>query len=319
MIPFHKLYSWLFKSFNISWETIIIDRLISEWYTEFMIIKRSWIFAVFMLWIPVSILVLAGLSIYIAYSSIEVINIRYTFIGGNILMASILIISTINYIRHFRSIHHEPQITNDIATLKNELTEWDIYFQSFFNWSITNQWFLVWIFCMEIALVLNYWKQIGDNFWILTLDTLVILIEIWLLRQYRKRMMDLEMDYNILVQGKIFFVNQSWLLSVIQTIDWEKIKTVQSIFPSKIASFFNYGTVHILTEWDNAMIGTMSMYYVTNPDKTVAHIQDFIDEDTAAKVDTIVKHSERIPDIKTTNNSKTHTLDTREKIRDVLR
>jgi hypothetical protein len=30
MIPFHKIYSWLFKSFNISGETILIDRLISE-------------------------------------------------------------------------------------------------------------------------------------------------------------------------------------------------------------------------------------------------------------------------------------------------
>ena len=31
--------------------------------------------------------------------------------------------------------------------------------------------------------------------------------------------MDLEMDYNIIVEGKIFFVNQSGLLSTIQTID----------------------------------------------------------------------------------------------------
>ena len=90
------------------------------------------------------------------------------------------------------------------------------------------------------------------------------------------------MDYNILVQGKIFFVNQSWLLSVIQTIEWDKIKTVQSIFPSKIASFFNYGTIHILTEGDTAMIGTMSMFYVTNPDKAGALIQGFMDDESQA-------------------------------------
>jgi hypothetical protein len=93
-----------------------------------------------------------------------------------------------------------------------------------------------------------YGKRIGEHFWFLLSDTLVILIEIGLLRKFRKRMMDLEMDYNVFVPGKIFFVNQSGILSTIQTIDGDKVKTVQSIFPSKIASFFNYGTVHVLTE-----------------------------------------------------------------------
>lgn len=137
-------------------------------------------------------------------------------------------------------------------------------------------------------------------------------------------MMDLEMDYNILVQWKIFFVNQSGLLSTIQTIEWEKIKTVQSIFPSKIASFFNYGTIHILTEGDTAMIGTMSMYYVTNPDKAVALIQSFIDDDSQIsekefyKKDTIQEIRDSIA-ITQKVDSKRHSLDTREKIRDVLR
>jgi hypothetical protein len=130
-------------------------------------------------------------------------------------------------------------------------------------------------------------------------------------------MMDLEMDYNVLVQWKIFFINQSWLLSVVQTIEWEKIKTVQSVFPSKIASFFNYGTIHILTEWDTAMIGTMSMYYVTNPDKTVAYIQSLID-DTPTITDTETKTQETNMIIQKMGSGR-HSLDTREKIRDVLR
>ncbi len=137
-------------------------------------------------------------------------------------------------------------------------------------------------------------------------------------------MMDLEMDYNILVQWKIFFVNQSGLLSTIQTIEWEKIKTVQSIFPSKIASFFNYGTIHILTEGDTAMIGTMSMYYVTNPDKAVSLIQSFIDDDSQLSEKKFYKNdtTQEIQDsiaITQKVDSKRHSLDTREKIRDVLR
>jgi hypothetical protein len=59
MIPFDRIYSWLFKSFNISGETELIDRLIQEGYQELMIVKRSWIFALYMLWIPVLILTLS--------------------------------------------------------------------------------------------------------------------------------------------------------------------------------------------------------------------------------------------------------------------
>lgn len=176
-----------------------------------------------------------------------------------------------------------------------------------------------------------YGKQIGWHFWVLATDALVILMEIGLLRKYRKRMMDLEMDYNVIVPGKIFFINQSGLLSVIQTIDGEKIKTIQSIFPSKIASFFNYGTVHILTEWDSQeMMGTMSMFYVTSPDAVVTCIHTLIDNPVSEPKNENIKNPQSLinkndwglnsdtiadPEI----DSHRHSLDTREKIRDVLR
>jgi hypothetical protein len=182
-----------------------------------------------------------------------------------------------------------------------------------------NQWILIGTIIIELLLILNYGKQIGEHFWILTIDTLIILTEVWLLRQYRKRMMDLEMDYNILVQGKIFFVNQSWLLSVTQTIEWDKIKTVQSIFPSKIASFFNYWTIHILTEGDTAMIGTMNMYYVTNPDKAVSYIQSFINNESSIRKNKATETTDKKVAEKDQKLVRRHSLDTREKIRDVLR
>ena len=227
-------------------------------------------------------------------------------------MSIILIFSSLSYIHHFKSIHGEPEIIKDATKLRDELAIWDKYFQNFFNWSITNQWILFGIIIAEIILIMVYGKRIGEHFWFLLSDTLVILIEIGLLRKFRKRMMDLEMDYNVFVPGKIFFVNQSGILSTIQTIDGDKVKTVQSIFPSKIASFFNYGTVHVLTEWDTAMIGTMNMYYVTNPDKAVAHIQELISIEEDIKWNTNTKPS-------WLKEIDRHSIDTREKIRDVLR
>lgn len=88
-----------------------------------MIIKRSWIFALFMLWIPLAILGLSGVSVFIAYSSIDIESIKYTLISGNILMAFILIVSSLNYIRHFRSIHYEPYITHDMTKSRDELAQ----------------------------------------------------------------------------------------------------------------------------------------------------------------------------------------------------
>lgn len=69
------------------------------------------------------------------------------------------------------------------------------------------------------------------------------------------------------------------------------------------------------------MIGTMSMYYVTNPDKAVALIQSFIDDVKSASV-IEEKNIEKRQDteiIPQKIGSKRHSLDTREKIRDVLR
>lgn len=172
----------------------------------------------------------------------------------------------------------------------------------------------------EIVLIILYQEQLGSHFWILTTDTLVMIMEIVFLKMYRKRMMDLEMDYNVIVPGKIYFVNQSGVLSSIQTIESDKIKTVRSSFPSKIASFFNYGTVDVLTEGDTqAMMGTMSMYYVTDPDEVVAGIQSLLDED-----EQIQKPREQdIPKSTETMTgkplwTKEHSYDTRSKIRDVL-
>lgn len=318
MIPFHIIYSWLFKSFRINGETELLDRLVRDGYKEFIIIKRSWIFALFTLWIPLVILTLWWISIYIAYYSIDIEPIKYTIISSNILLNTILIISGFNYIRHFREIYGIPRIIDHPNELREQLAEGDYYFTKFFNWSITNQVLLFLTILAEIVLMILYRSHLGEHMWVLTTDIFVMLMAILFLKMYRKRMMDLEMDYNIVVPGKIFFVNQSWVLSSVQSIESSKIKTVRSIFPSKIASFFNYGTIDVLTEWDTQMMmGTMSMYYVTDPDGVVASIQKLLKEGdeigaTIVKSQTIINEDARL-------NVNEHTYDTREKIRDVLR
>ncbi len=321
MIPFHRIYSWLFKSFQIAGETKIITRLSDEWYKRIMIIKRSWIFALFVLWIPIVILLLSYISIWIVVMSVSIVIIQYIVIIGNILMSTILVLSSWNYISHFREIQSSAIVSNDLGVLTDNLNTGDTYFINFFNWSITNQLILLLTLLLEIYFIVSMQSAIGANFWILTTDILIILLEIIFLKMYRKRMMDLEMDYNIVVPGKMYFVNQSWVLSSIQTIESDKIKTVRSSFPSRIASFFNYGTVDVLTEWDTqAMIGTMSMYYVTDPDTVVANIQSLLTVDLGIPQKS--QSTERITIPKIAWNSviytQQHTIDTRWQVRDIL-
>ena len=320
MIPFHHIYSWFFKSFRINGETELIDRLISEGYAHILIIKRSWIFALFVLWIPIVILILSCISIAIAFYSLSPSGLQYIIIGGNILMSCILVVSSWSYIRHFREIQSSASISTDPVSLRAALHTWDTYFTSFFNWSITNQVILSATIIAEIALIAVYRSRLGDHFWILATDVLIISLEVVFLKLYRKRMMDLEMDYNIVVPGKIYFVNQSGVLSAIQTIESDKIKTVKSSFPSKIASFFDYGTVDILTEWDTqAMMGTMSMYYVTDPDRIVSNIQSLLDVPEWERKSKTQKTTESTQaPIQKHTKLEGHTIDTREQIRDIL-
>ena len=93
-------------------------------------------------------------------------------------MSAILIISSMNYVRYFRSIHHETEIVTDMHVVRDELELGDTYFVSFFNWSITNQWILIIIIMIELILILTYGDQIGEYFWVLATDTFVVLIEI---------------------------------------------------------------------------------------------------------------------------------------------
>ena len=100
-----------------------------------------------------------------------------------------------------------------------------------------------------------------------------------LLGKYRKKMMDLEMDYNIVVPGKIIFVNQSGMLSSSQAVEGEKVKTVTSNYPSWVASFFQYWTIEIMTEWGESNLGTTSMYFVPQPTETARFIQTMLAKD----------------------------------------
>ena len=276
MIPFHKLYSMIFKSFDVKSETNTIKNLVAENVTRLMIVKRSWIFALMIIWLPILILLTAILNIIVALSYHKDPIIQYSVIIWVSVSVLLFIFSVWNYIAHFRQIYHTPKVRTDFDVLLKELEEGDTYFTRFFNQTIANQLILFWLIIWS---TISYINHINESWsMIIFVDIGLFLLQWILLSRYRKRMIDLEMDYNVIIPGKIMFVNQSGMLSSVNTMEWEKVKTISASYSGWLWSFFNFGTVEIMSEGDvHGMAGTMPMYYVTAPNETGRLIQSMID------------------------------------------
>ncbi len=313
MIPFDRIYSFFFKSFNIDSETETIERLMKEWIKEIMILKRSWIFALKTIWIPILLLIIGGMNIFISIFYIKDSLLRSILISGVSLSLVLFIISVILYLYRFRKTYSFPKIENASEEFLGKLKNWDTDFIRFFNQSILNQWIVIGLICTSIYFLILHGTKALEL--ISFVDIGLLFLQWIFLSIYRKRMMDLEMDYNIIIPWRIIFVNQSWLLSSSFSIEWDKIKTISASYPGSIASLFWYGTVEILTEWDSSSIlGTMSMYYVTEPNEAVRLIQILVrknnNQSFPKKIDT--ENDEKI-------GAREVSYDTKETVRDVLR
>lgn len=331
MLPFHKIYSAIFKSFDLKSETNTIKSLIHDGVSRVLIIKRSWIYALSLIWLPFLILSIAIANITIALVYHKEVITQYSIILGVGFSILFFIFSVWNYISHFRQIYKTPKVRTDYDTLLTELELWDRYFIRFFNQTLFNQLILIVLIIWWGISYLSFMKEPWSM--IIWLDILLLFIQWILLGRYRRRMMDLEMDYNIVIPGKIMFVNQSGMLSSVNTIEWDKVKTVWAKYSGWIGSFFNFGTIEIMTEWDSVSMGTMPMYYVTAPNETGRLIQSMLNRE--ATEEPLIPIAPTLPsdDISSTQvphdsmeeplwekiGAKNVSLDVKGTIRDVLR
>lgn len=277
MFPFHKIYSAIFKSFNIHSETDALKRLIEDGVTKVMIIKRSWIFGLAMIWIPILIAIIGGANIAIVLTNKVNPYFGYPILIGVSVSLIFFVISVVVYILHFRAIYDVPHIEENLESLMPDIEAGDKYFITFFDQTILNQIVLVGLILWTLAF---YATPLSTNEQIIHIVSIVLLfLQMILLGRYRKRMMDLEMDYNIAIPGKILFVNQSGMLSSSQAVEGTKVKTVTARYPSWISSFFQYGTIEIMTEGGESNLGTTSMFYVPHPNETAFLIQTLLTPD----------------------------------------
>jgi hypothetical protein len=203
---------------------------------------------------------------------------QYSIIIGVGISLLLFIFSVVLYIIHFREIYRTPTIRTDFDVLLTELESGDRYFIRFFNQTVLNQLILiglmVWCGFSYLAHMNEAWSMM---IWV---DVILLFLQWLLLGQHRKRMIDLEMDYNIVIPGKIMFVNQSGMLSSVNTVEWDKVKTVSAKYSGWLGSFFNFGNIEVMTEGDNlSLTGTMPMYYVTAPNETGRLIQSMLNRE----------------------------------------
>jgi hypothetical protein len=217
MIPFHKIYSLIFKSFDLKSETNTIKNLIKDGVSRVLIVKRSWIYALASIWVPLLIIIIAIANIATALFYHKDLITQYSLIIGIGFSVLLFIFSVWNYILHFREIYRRPRVRTDYGKLLEELELGDKYFIRFFNQTVLNQLILI---GLSIWSAISYITNMKDAWsMIIWIDVLLLLLQWVLLGRYRKRMIDLEMDYNVVIPGKIMFVNQSGMLSSVNTIE----------------------------------------------------------------------------------------------------
>lgn len=275
LINFRTIYESLFSSFDVAADTKMVEELEKDWVDKLMIIKRSWIFGLFISWMFIVVFCLMLLNSYLIYSEFLNKNIAYIIIS--ILWFNILywIYSVISYFIKFRNIYWIRHKIITVSELKDELVEWDIAFTKFFNQTIFN--YLLLIFTAIYIVYYIFFVKWFENFtfyWLLSI--VFMFLQIFMSSKFKKRMCDLEMDFSIIVPWRIIFYNQSWILRNLVTINSDKIKTITSKFANFLWSLFNYWDIVILTEWDTANMWEMRLFFISHPTETVHDINELL-------------------------------------------
>lgn len=281
MLPMHKIYSSIFKTFTIDWDTKIISELKKDKIKNAIVIKRSWIYWLMASWVLLATIILTVINIYNSYQLFQTDWLRYTIIWVLAFSCLSLVLSSLAYLYNFKQLYNDDNKIMPVSFIEEELQQWDHLFTRFFN-SITTNIFLFTLLVIfhVVHLWMNFawWNFSIKDIWFTILDVWLLIAQLYLMRKYRRTMINLEMDFNVVLPGRIIFVNQSNMMSSTQSLLSDKIKTIKSDTTNFFLSFFNLGKVTVLTEWDQGAVGIMEMHYVANPWNTVKNISKVMDE-----------------------------------------
>lgn len=285
-IPFYKIYKYFWKTFDVSDDAKLIDKLKKEKKKEAIVVKRSWLYWLAISWILIITLFVSFFNVYNLYKSFIISwnqTLWYIMIGLLLYSTTMLILSSFYFIYNFRKTYWKWNNIEPIEKVIEELNNWDDLFIKFFN-QITTNLFLFYILIViyivfiifQIVNIWELWYSLIYSFF----DISLLFLQIWLMKYYRKKMIDLEFDFNIITPWMLYFINQSNMSWSTQTLKSEKIKTIKDVsWQNFIMSFFNLWNIIVLTEWDQWWNWTMDMFFVDNPKETVKNIYTLMNKE----------------------------------------
>lgn len=283
MLNFRKIFEFLFKSFDISWDTKLIEKLELDWVRFLMIVKRHWIYWIIHSWRVLFVLVIAFINSYLLlfWSSdwhTLLWSIIWIFLLLNVFYWTFIIIT---YLINFYKIVWSKPVITDIYTAIKKSRESDEIFTKFFNQTLFLLILLFWITIFTsftaISEFIIWWTT---NFWVWVINAILLIVQLGLFYSYLLNMINLEMDFNIVIWEKIYFFNQRWVLWDSQNMNANKIKTMNTKYAWLIGSFFNYWEIIILSEGDNwDKTWEMRMAYIWDPTGSVKNIQKVLNNE----------------------------------------
>lgn len=295
MLNFKAIYEFLFKSFVVGRDVEMVQQLYESGHESLLIIKRSWLYGLASaLWL-IPLLALGIINVYLILE-----HFQFTYFG--ILLAFFVILNiiwtvyaSIRYIFDFRDTYGEHLRSVHATDLLGKLSFADISFTRCFNQLLTN--FLIFLIVIVTYFVHIFFIATSFEILFALLDVFCILLQLYFIRRFVHLIIDLEMDFNLVVKGRMIFVNQHGIFSNINTIESDKIKTIRSSYPSFLSSFFHFGTIEVLTEGDQDLLGHNIIEYVSRPEEAVEEINNLLAgksdtalSDTAPKAETVRKN-----------------------------
>ncbi len=268
MFPFHKIYLRLFSSLDFDIEKKLLSDLKSEWVTQFLSIKRSWIYA-----LKISSIALLG-AFFLFSNALIALNYFDGVFWSIVLPISYIVLwmvilyDTFWYLWSYRTTHWENTIEDDIDTLIKRNYVVNKNFIRFFNISVFVSLFLI-VTLLE-TLVFSIFFYDGDNISFILLEIFFNIFAGICIFKHRRLSMNLELDFWLVVPWKVYVIDQTWLLSSKQSIVAQNIKTIEWAYRSIFSSLFSYGDIKIFLEWNIPQEkGIVTLDYAKDPRNTV--------------------------------------------------
>lgn len=287
MLTFSKIHESIFSSFRINDTSHFLNELEQEKIEKVIIIKRSWVFGLFVSMIFFLIILVTGMNIYYMAMHHSSPYIFYGLVGLIIINVVWELFSGILYIVRFRRLHKKSSTLtgiHDINLVKRAIIEEENIFTRFFN-QITTSYFLfvVITFFYIYYLLIGKWNQINLSS---IFEVFLLIIQIILIAYYRYNMVNLEMDYIIVIPNRLYFIDQMGIFKRSQSIKWvTNIRLITSSYPSFLGSLCNYGTIEVMVKGDTPSISTSyHMRYVDNPIEIVNQINQLIEKDSGSNL-----------------------------------